>query len=78
MSALMLLRRVSARGITRERERRNVVKKTKNRDRQRLKDELSKARRLLCLQYELGMFCFAELTEKLIKSMEEILEKEQI
>lgn len=51
--------------------------KKKKRDIQRLKDELSKARYLLCLQYELGMFCLAERTEKLIKSMEEVLEKAQ-
>jgi hypothetical protein len=51
--------------------------KKKKRGIQRLKNELSKARYLLCLQYELGMFCLAERTEKLIKSMEEVLEKAQ-
>ena len=52
-----------------------AMKKPKQEQIQRLEEELSNARELLCLHYRLGMFCFAKRTEKLIARMEEELKK---
>ena len=51
------------------------MKRSKQKQIQQLEEELSYARELLCLQYRLGMFCFAKRTEKHIARMEEELKK---